>query len=674
MVKKRYELGELEWMLAGWTPYVWRQQLSIESGVSLNAEVTAVPARVPGSVQAALRDAGLLPDWDVGLNARECEWVENRHWIYTARLPDTWLERGRQIRLHALGVDYAGWVLLNGGEIDTFEGSLIPHVFDLTPYVRTEGNTLQLVFDCPPRWLGQIGYTSKMRQWKERFNYFWDWTSRLVQLGIWDDLFLEVTDGQEIGALHSVAHASLEAETGTLELRAEIRGERGSQVSVSLERDGAMLREERIPCDRFGDGVRWDDLPVELWWPNGAGAQPLYTLHCRLLDADGAILDDCTRRVGFRDLRWEPCGGAPVEADPWLCVANGRPLFLQGVNWTPILPNFADVTPDDYRRLLRLYRDLGCNVLRVWGGAFLEKEIFYDLCDELGLLVWQEFPLSSSGLDNYAPDDPASIEALAEIAASYVERRRHHVSLLLWCGGNELQGPRHDGQPGQQPLDFSHQLIKRLAEVVAQRDPGRRFLPTSPSGPSFGGEEEHVGEGRHWDVHGPWHVTGDLETDYRRYWEQDDSLFRSEVGVAGASPVDLIREYRGDLPETPGTLHNPLWRRSSWWIDWPVFVAEQGREPESLEEFVSWSQERQRRALGIAARACKDRFPRCGGFIIWMGHDCFPCTANTAIVDFHGRLKPAAIEISSVFLATPPPPAPPPPGADRGRYSTCRVI
>jgi len=651
MVKQRYDLGELEWMLAGWTPFVWRQQLSIESGVSLNAEVTAVPAQVPGSVQGALRDAGILPDWNVGLKARECEWVENRHWIYTARLPDIWLERGRQIRLHALGLDYAGWVLLNGREIGTFEGSLTPHVFDLTSHVRKKGNILQLVFDCPPRWLGQIGYTSQMRQWKERFNYFWDWTSRLVQLGIWDDLFLEVTDGQEIGALHCIAQASLEREVGTLDLRAGIRGERGSQVSVALERDGATVREERISSDRFRDGVRWDDLPVELWWPNGAGAQPLYTLQCRLLDTEGAILDHWTRRVGFRDLRWEPCQGAPVEADPWLCMVNGRAIFLQGVNWTPILPNFADVTPDDYRRLLRLYRDLGCNVLRVWGGAFLEKEIFYDFCDELGLLVWQEFPLSSSGLDNYAPDDSASIEALAEIATSYVERRRHHVSLLLWCGGNELQGPRHDGQPGQQPLDFSHPLINRLAAVVAERDPGRRFLPTSPSGPSFGGEDEHFGEGRHWDVHGPWHVKGDLETDYRRYWDQDDSLFRSEVGVAGASPVDLIREYRGDLPETPGTLHNPLWRRSSWWIDWPAFVTGQGREPESLEEFVSWSQERQRRALGIAARACKARFPRCGGFIIWMGHDCFPCTANTAIVDFHGRLKPAAVEISSVFRA-----------------------
>jgi beta-mannosidase len=655
-MKTTYNLGSLDWALAGSTPYVWRQQRSIESGATHNAEVTAVPARVPGSVQGALRDAGVLADWNVGLEFRRCEWVENRHWVYTARLPNDWLQEGATIRLRALGLDYSGWVLVNGRTAGTFVGSLVPHVFDLTAHLQGPDNTLQIVFDCPPRWLGQIGYTSQMKEWKPRFNYHWDWTVRLVQIGIWDDLLLELNDGQELLDLDCSASARA-APTGdgvgassaapaqyhgVLSVRGIVIGNQGETVRVALERDGGTIRTDDLPVRRFRGGIVWDDLPVELWWPNGAGAQPLYALRCRLLDGGGNTLDEISRDVGFKSVAWKPCEGAPPEADPWLCEVNGRPVFLQGVNWTPIRPNFADVGEEDYRRRLDTYRRMGCTVLRVWGGAILEKEIFYDLCDEMGLLVWQEFPMSSSGLDDLPPDAPQSIEEMAEIAESYIQRRRHHASLLLWSGGNELQYP-------DRPIDTAHPMIARLAQVVAERDPGRRFLPSSSSGPHFTAAERDFGKGIHWDVHGPWNATGDLDGEWTRYWQNDDALFRSEVGAPGASSVELIRAYRGDLPETPGTRDNPLWKRTSWWIEWPVFVEERGREPESLEDYVTWSQERQRRALGSAACSARGRFPRCGGFILWMGHDCFPCTANTAIVDFNGDLKPAGVEIGRIF-------------------------
>lgn len=646
-MNKRYDLGELEWSLAGWTPYVWAQQRSIESGVSLNAEVPHVPATVPGSVQGALREAGLLPDWNVGLNARLCEWVENRHWIYTARLPDAWLQH-RRLTLEALGLDYSGWILLNGQEVARFTGSLRPHEVDLTAYLRPEGNTLQLVFDCPPRWLGQIGYTSEMREWKPRFNYFWDWTSRLVQIGIWDDLTLVGSEGAELGDLWLCPEADLQGGGGRLRLQGEVRAE-GGLVQAVLEQAGQVLRREQLSLADFRQGVCWEGLPVEWWWPNGAGAQPLYTLHVELLDAAGQVQAETSQRIGFTSIKWERCEGAPAEADPWLCVVNGRPIFLQGVNWTPILPNFADVGAPQYRSLLETYRDLGCNTLRVWGGAFLERQIFYDLCDELGLLVWQEFPLSSSGLDNWPPEDDTAVEEMAEIAASYLRRRRNHVCVLAWCGGNELQGPTDDPTRRYRPATAQHAMLARLGRVVAELDPGRRYLVTSPSGPRFGGEPDRFGTGQHWDVHGPWHISGRIDQEWAAYWAADDAFFRSEVGVSSASDAEVIRRYAGGLPEVPGTRENPLWRRTSWWIEWPVFIEEQGREPDSLEEYVAWSQERQRRALAIAARACKERFPRCGGFLLWMGHDSFPCTANTAIIDFHGNLKPAAHELGRIY-------------------------
>jgi beta-mannosidase len=642
-----YDLSALAWRLSGWTPHYWRISRSLETGATPAAEILPIPARVPGSVQGALRDAGLLPDWNSGTDARLCEWVENRHWVYEANLPDEWLEPGRVARLVCQGLDYAGAVLINGRAVGEFTGSFVSHAFDLTPALAPSGNRLQIVFECAPRWLGQFGYTSRMTEWKPRFNYTWDWTSRLVQVGIWDSIALEVSDGQRLGELR--CRADLDERGGVLNMRGSAVGDRAERVRLTLTRGAEQVRAEEIPLGAFELGVAWRDLPVEAWQPNGQGAQPLYTLRATLLDGANTALDAAERRVGFKRVEWRDCAGAPAGADPWLCVVNGAPIFLQGVNWTPIRPNFADVTDDDYRRLLELYRDLGCNLLRVWGGAFLEKPVFYDRCDELGLLVWQEFPLSSSGVDNMPPDDEASVAAMSEIVESYVARRQHHVSLLLWSGGNELQ-VAIDGAGARVsvPIDSSPPLIARMAAIVGAADPERRFVPTSPSGPRFAADEREFGQGLHWDVHGPWGMPGTAE-EWARYWQADDALFRSETGAPGASGADLIEAYRGDCAATPGTSENPLWRRTAWWIDWPAFVAEQGREPSGLEEYVAWSQARQAEALRVAALACKARFPRCGGLLIWMGHDSFPCAGNTSIVDFWGRPKPAALALRAIF-------------------------
>jgi beta-mannosidase len=150
-------------------------------------------------------------------------------------------------------------------------------------------------------------------------------------------------------------------------------------------------------------------------------------------------------------------------------------------------------------------------------------------------------------------------------------------------------------------------------------------------------------------VHGPWKGPGAGPTEWADYWDKDDALFRSETGAPGASPADLIRRYAGGVPATPGTMDNPLWRRFDWWVEWPAFVKEKGREPLSLDEYVEWSQARQSAALTLAVRACKTRFPAIGGVILWMGHDAFPCTANTSIIDFEGRPKPAALAVAAVL-------------------------
>ncbi len=664
-MRSRYDLSGIAWQLTGWHPYYWVGALARETDLTLYADVGPVPARVPGSVQAALRAADLLPDWNVGVRSRECEWVENRHWSFETVLPANWCAApGRKI-LRCAGLDYQGVVLVNGQRAGEFCGTYTPHEFDLTDLLSGGDDCLAIVFTDNPRSLGQVQYTSQLREPKPRFNYVWDWCPRLVQIGIWDAIALEIRDGDAISDLR--LHTDYDAATGqasvSVEARCELSATTGLEVIVqgqNAEVAHVVVPVVAEPCPPTPLSVQERGQvisaeveiagAVEPWQPNGRGEQPLYLVRCRLLGSERTILDEEARTVGFRQVEWKQCEGAPEGAEPWICCVNGQDLFLQGANWVPIRPNFADVTEEDYRQRLTLYRDLGFNLLRVWGGAVLEREVFYRLCDELGILVWQEFPLSSSGLDNWPPEDPAVIAAWTQIAQSYVTRRQHHPCLLLWCGGNELQGGLDGSKTGiGRPIDANHPMMVAFGEVVRRLDPTRRLLPTSSTGPRFTADADEFGQGLHHDVHGPWNWSGDL-AGWRDYWDRDDALFRSETGMPGAEAADLIRQY-ADGMELPADRSNPFWMHTGgWWVQWEDYLRE-GGDPESPEGYVAWSQARQAEALAYAAAACKRRFPRCGGFVLWMGHDCYPCPANTAVIDFLGRPKPAARAVGEVYRA-----------------------
>ncbi len=261
-MRQVYDLSQLDWTLTGYTPYVWHFEQSYRIGEIKTVDTGPVPARVPGSVQAALRDAGVIPDWEVGMNGRACEWVENRHWVYRTTLPDAWCAGDGNIVLHCQGLDYCGEVYLNGKLVAPFTGSYVPHRFDCTPFIQSDNNILEILFTLPPRWLGQFGYTSQMTEWKVRFNYTWDWVPRLVQLGIWDDMFLEVSDANSLD-LRCTADADVPTATGMLQLGGTIAGAAGEQVRLTLVTGDNIIRTAVVSCADFAQGIRWEGLPVE---------------------------------------------------------------------------------------------------------------------------------------------------------------------------------------------------------------------------------------------------------------------------------------------------------------------------------------------------------------------------------------------------------------------------
>jgi beta-mannosidase len=634
-MKSTRDLSTASWTLAGYTPDTWPALIGVDTAVKVSSEVPPMSAWVPASVQQILLEHDVIPDWTRNLDSRASEWVENRNWVFSAHLPRAWFAGGAIRRLRCAGLDHAGWVSLNGRLAGHFENGFIEHVFDLSALPLADDNLLQIIFDIPPRWLGQFNYTSRIKDWKARFNYTWDWLPRVVQIGVWDRISLEVSDGRELEGVR----CQVGPDGFTL------FGSSPARVEVLLEDGDRCLLREWVEPARLASGAAFAGLPVEPWWPSGEGPQKTYRLVCRLPGASGSPEDEWHRTVGFKSVAWRPCAGAPADADSWICVVNGKPLFLQGVNWTPIRPNYADLVQSDYESRIRTYADLGCNLFRVWGGAFLETETFYDLCDRHGIMIWQEFPFSSSGIDNWPPEDPKVIDEARPIIRSYITRRQHHASLLLWCGGNELQGSADGGKVGSgKPTPTDHPLLRMMAAEAASLDPGRRFLHTSASGPSELGVESQYGKGLHWDVHGPWLPESE------EYWRKDDSLFRSEVGAPGASPMSILEKYFAPDSLLPADESNPLWSRFWFWIQAEGYVKEHGHPPTDLASYVAWTQRLQAEALSRAARSCRGRFPACGGIIIWMGHDSFPCPNNTAILDFHGHPKPAALALKEIFL------------------------
>jgi len=641
---KVFFLNSSKWFLRGWRPFAWKLGESMELGLKMFPDIPAIPASVPGSVQSALREAGLLPDWNMGIRSLACEWTEHRHWEFFTEVD---IPSGvKRVRLRAESLDHSGWITVNGRSVAEFEGGLMRQTFEIGDRMKPgASNRISILFDLAPHEQGQLGFTSRSRHFKPRFAYSWDWCPRLVPCGIGGDIDLVIEPSpMEVVSLRTGVD---DAGAGWIAV-----SHRGPGTLAVTSPDGVHTNHQMAANPLYSAYPPQNSTSIQvsdpqLWWPNGHGAQPLYTVSIR----DEAGNEVWSGEVGFKSVRWLSCEGAPEDAEPWICEVNGKRIFLQGVNWTPARPDTQSVTSDDLDTLIGLYREMGCNVLRVWGGAGLESRDFYERCDRAGLMVWQEFPLSSSGLDNWPPEDPEVIARLGCIATDYVRRRSHHASLLMWCGGNELQGGENSKFGTGRPCDLSHPCLNSLAAIVGREMPGIRFLPTSAFGPRFMADEADFGKGIHHDVHGPWNLNGTLD-DWCRYWKNDDALFRSETGFPGTMTAAQIRHFAEGMECFPPTEDNLYWMHSaSWWQQWDDYRRLNPDVKPSLENYCDWSRALQAEAHAIAASACKARFPRCGGYLIWMGHDCVPCPANTSIIDFERNPKPAFASLQEVFTS-----------------------
>ncbi|HYD10611.1 MAG TPA: hypothetical protein VEA78_10945, partial [Acidimicrobiales bacterium] len=503
-----------------------------------------LPAEVPGHVHLDLLRNGVIPDPFERMHERTVQWVDDRDWAYRCTFTVTAAElEGAQHVLRFEGLDTIATVVLNDEVVAQTDDQHIAHEADVTSRLVAGDNVLEVRFASAERvgaerraaYLAsdpdldvfRRGLMSRSMVAKAQYSWGWDWGPRLRGCGIWKPVTLvrvptaRLTDWWWRSSFDDDGSC-------TVTVGADSAG------SLRVHLDGQVVQGDEVAV-RIADPVRW--------WPNGRGDQHLYDLRVELLDGD-EVVDAREARIGLREVELVR---EPDEAgESFLFRVNGEDTFVLGANWIP-----DDSFPARTHRLrvfelVRMARDCGMNMLRIWGGGLYESEDFYDACDELGLLVWQDFPYACA----LYPESDEFAAAADRQARSAIRRVRNHTSLALWCGNNENQWLGGLGAWGQLPRILGERLYDVvLPAAVADEDPGRPYWPSSPWGSERNKSGDADGDSHHWNV---WHGEGDWV-----HYAKARPRFVSEFGFAG--PPDL-RTLEGCLDHDDLGVDTPAMR------------------------------------------------------------------------------------------------------------------
>ncbi|MFG2798263.1 glycoside hydrolase family 2 protein [Streptomyces pseudovenezuelae] len=615
------------------------QATPLTDGWILRHEGGALPAVVPGCVHTDLLAAGLVPDPFLGRNETDLAWVGRREWTYERDLAP--VNGHEQTDLVFDGLDTVAEVLLDGRLLGRTRNMHRSYRFDVTgmsgrlavrfvsAYAEAEAVRGKLG-ERPAAYAEPYQYLRKMA-----CSFGWDWGPTLVTAGIWRPVRLERWSTARIARVRPLV--TLEQGVGVVELAVEVERAR-VEAPLTVEATVGGVR-VRAALDGTSGTVRLRVPDVRLWWPRGYGEQPLYEVELTLLHEDRP-LDVWRRRVGFRTVELDR---SPDEhGSGFTFVLNGERLFARGVNWIPddVFP--SRITRERYRKRLGQAADAGVDLVRIWGGGIYESEDFYDACDELGLLVWQDFPFACAA---YPEEQPLRGEVEAE-ARENVVRLMPHPSLVLWNGNNEnLWGFRDWGWEARLAGDSWGEgyYLGVLPRVVAESDPTRPYTAGSPWSGSWA---HHPNDPAH-GTHHSWEVWNRL--DYARY-RDDVPRFVAEFGwQAPPAYATLARALPGEelAADSPGVLHHQK-------ADDGNGKLRRGLErhfafPEG--DFDRWHylmQVNQARAVAAGIEHWRSHWPVCAGTVLWQLNDCWPVT-SWAAVDGDGREKPLYHELRRLY-------------------------
>lgn len=598
-------------------------------------------AHVPGSVYADLTADGTMPDPFWRENELDAFERMKKDYVYQRAFTVTEAQLAHaHVELVCEGLDTLAHVSLNGREIAFADNMHITWVWDVKEQLHAGENTLEIRFDSPilycakkaeeaPGWESSDATPGFRHLRKAHCMFGWDWGPRLPDAGIWRPIFLRTWDTARLeNALMLQAHHD-----GVVDvtIRPEIAGESAWSAEITAP-DGEVLT---LPETMAAEQVIAIQNP-QLWWPNGLGKQPLYRVTVRLATGDTRVW-----RIGLRTMT------VSREKDEWgeeFChVVNGMKVFAMGADYIPEDNILARVTPERTRRLLEDCKAANFNAIRVWGGGYYPDDAFYDICDELGLLVWQDLMYACAFYD-LTPDFERSIRVETR---QNVARLRHHASLALICGNNEMEmfmAGANSALINHRTWEFvptyPHHItdyVKMfeyiLPAIVKETAPQTYWWPASPSsGGNFDApNDENRGDNHYWDV---WHGEKPF-TEYRKFFFR----YASEFGFQSFPCLKSVEQFT--LPDDRNIFSRVMERHQrNQAANGKIlsYLSQTFRYPNSFDDLLYASQLMQAEAIRYGVEHWRRNRGRCMGAIIWQLNDIWP-VASWASIDYYGRWK-----------------------------------
>lgn len=622
-----------------------------------------VPATVPGTNHTALLERGLIPDPYLGTNETSLTWMKRSTWRYATVLDEPAAAPDERVDLLFEGVDTVAGISLGGVglgrtanmhrsyryDVRSLVGEPTDLVVDLDSALETAEAEAKRLGTRPMAYNQPFNMVRKMA-----CSFGWDWGPDLQTAGLWKPVRVQRWRVARLARVTPLATVADDG-TGLVDVRVEIErsglsdlgrltvdvsvGDRGVSSMVSPGWTGGVL------------DVQVEAGDVDLWWPAGHGDQPLYPIEVAVYEGNGEDrsnpLDTWSGRVAFRTV--EVDRGREEHGTRFMFVVNGKRVFARGANWIPDDHLLTRITRERLERRVDQARGANLNLLRVWGGGIYESDDFYDVCDEKGVMVWQDILLACAA---YPEESPHRAEFEAELREN-AARLAPHPSLVLWNGGNEnIWG--HEDWGWKEPLGdltwgagYYYELFPK---ILAEVDPTRPYSDGSPYSPGFTPDEVHPNDPDH-GTHHQWDVWN--RVDYTHY-RDDVPRFPSEFGFQGPATWATMR--RAILPDSADV---PAGFKES-----EVFLLHQKAEHGNLkldgglaahldvpQDFTDWhwaTQLNQARAIQYALEHYRSWWPRTAGAIVWQLNDCWPVT-SWAAVDGDGRRKPLWYAMKHAF-------------------------
>ena len=622
------------------------------------------PATVPGVVHTDLLQNKIIEDPFFRLNERGLQWIDKEDWVYeTCFTLAADMMRKENMELVFEGLDTYADVYLNDECILKANNMFRRWSIPVRQYIREENNILKVYFHSPvkidvPKWDalpyqypasndqsengGLFNKKISIFARKAGYHYGWDWGPRLVTSGIWrpvyirawsdlriNDVFIEQ---KEVGAGRAVI-------AGHVELDAD-KDMNGVLVTITDEATGRVLGEWQADLKRGTNRVTVDFVlhKPKLWWSNGLGEPFLYRFRTDII-AGGELLDSKTERVGIRSLKvvHQP----DKDGHTFYIELNGRPVFAKGANYIPSDNFLPRVTPENYKRTILDAAGVNMNMLRVWGGGIYENDVFYDLCDEHGIMIWQDFMFACS----MYPAEGALLDNIHQEAVDNVKRLRNHACIALWCGNNECQDAwlgwgwkREIERQNKEYADkiwaqYRQQYHVTLPGVVREYAPGTFYWPSSPF--AFEGEMSGTTDGdRHyWSV---WHGKAPI-SDY----DSEKSRFFSEYGFQSFPEFESVKRYAPypedwDIRSEVMMSHQRGGDHANGLIE--TYLLNEYKKPRDFRAFLYMNHVLQGDAIKTAIESHRRQMPYNMGTLFWQHNDCWP-VASWASRDYYGRWK-----------------------------------